>query len=108
MKDTLDASKFRSKEQIESLVMLERQRELMFEGKRWYDLVRRSMRDGETSFLSRQVLQKYSNNTSAIQDKFRKLDAIFWPYNVDELKVNKNLKQNPAIGSGESGKKEKN
>ena len=108
MKDTLDASKFRSKEQIESLVMLERQRELMFEGKRWYDLVRRSMRDGETSFLSRQVLQKYSNNTSAIQDKFRKLDAIFWPYNVDELKVNKNLKQNPAFGSGESGNYEKN
>ena len=107
-KDTLDASKFRSKEQIESLVMLERQRELMFEGKRWYDLVRRSMRDGETSFLSRQVLQKYSNNTSAIQDKFRKLDAIFWPYNVDELKVNKNLKQNPAFGSGESGNYEKN
>ena len=108
MKDTLDASKFRSKEQIESLVMLERQRELMFEGKRWYDLVRRSMRDGETSFLSRQVLQKFSNNTSAIQDKFRKLDAIFWPYNVDELKVNKNLKQNPAFGSGESGNYEKN
>ena len=31
------------------------------------------------------------------------MDAIFWPYNIDELKVNKNLKQNPAFGSGESG-----
>lgn len=103
LKDTLDASKFNTKEGIETLVMKERQRELMFEGKRWYDLVRRSMRDGNTNFLVTQVLQKFTSNTSAIQNKFRKMDAIFWPYNVDELKVNKNLRQNPAFGSGESG-----
>ncbi len=29
------------------------------------------------------------------------MDAIFWPYHIDELKVNRYLKQNPAFGSGE-------
>ncbi|NPD91063.1 RagB/SusD family nutrient uptake outer membrane protein [Xylanibacter muris] len=103
LKDTLDASKFNTKDGIETLVMKERHRELMFEGKRWYDLVRRSMRDGNTNYLVAQVLQKFTSNTSAIQNKFRKMDAVFWPYNVDELKVNKNLHQNPAFGSGENG-----
>jgi hypothetical protein len=30
------------------------------------------------------------------------MDAIYWPYNLNELKVNPNLKQNPAFGSGEN------
>ena len=37
-----------------------------------------------------------------------KMDAIYWPYNNEELKVNKNLVQNPAFGSGENGSYEKN
>ncbi len=107
LKDTLDPKKYTSKADIENLVLEERHRELMFEGKRWYDLVRRSRRDGNTRYLSTQVLQKFSSNTSAIQDKLAKMDAVFWPYNVDELKVNKNLKQNPAFGSGENGNYDK-
>lgn len=102
LKDTLNPTKFATKVDMENLVMQERQRELMFEGKRWYDLVRRSRRDGNTSYLTTQVLQKFTTNTSAIQTQLSKLDAIYWPYNVDELKVNKNLKQNPAFGSGEN------
>jgi hypothetical protein len=30
------------------------------------------------------------------------MDAIYWPYNNDEIKVNKNLVQNPAFSSGEN------
>ena len=37
-----------------------------------------------------------------IQNFFRKMDAIFWPYSNDEVKVNTNLKQNPSYGSGEN------
>ena len=29
------------------------------------------------------------------------MDAIYWPYNNDEIKVNKKLVQNPAFSSGE-------
>lgn len=107
LKDTLDPKKYATKTDMENLVLQERQRELMFEGKRWYDLVRRSRRDGNTSYLTGQVLQKFTSNTSAIQDKLTKMDAIYWPYNVDELKKNKNLRQNPAFGSGESGNYDK-
>jgi hypothetical protein len=98
----LDWDKYSSKSLMRTLVLEERQRELMFEGKRWYDLVRRSMRDGNTSFLVGQAARKGSDGGTAISSKLSRLDAIFWPYHTDELKVNKNLKQNPAFGSGEN------
>jgi len=100
LKDTLKADDYTTKEKIENLVMAERQRELMFEGKRWYDLVCRSRRDGNTDYLRQQTLMKFTSNTSAISGKLGKMDYIYWPYNIDELKVNDNLKQNPAFGSG--------
>ena len=36
------------------------------------------------------------------QNKLKRIDAIFWPYNKNELQVNKNLQQNPAFGNGEN------
>ena len=95
-------SKYNTKSQMDNLVMEERQRELMFEGKRWYDLVRRSLRDGNTNYLIENVVRKGSDNASVVQSKLAKMDAIFWPYNLEELKVNKYLVQNPAFGSGEN------
>ena len=88
---------------MEELVLQERQRELMFEGKRWYDLVRRSQRDGNTRALVRAALRKVTTGSSLIQNKLTKMDAIYWPYNNDEIKVNKHLVQNPAFSSGEGG-----
>lgn len=108
LKDTLQANDYATKEKIENLVMTERQRELMFEGKRWYDLVCRSRRDGNTDYLRQQTLMKFTSNTSAISGKLAKMDYIYWPYNVDELKVNGNLKQNPAFGSGVDSSIEQN
>lgn len=92
---------YSTKSQMENLVLEERSRELMFEGKRWYDLVRRSLRDGNTSYLVQQVTRKGSDNASVVQAKLAKMDAIFWPYNLEELKVNPYLVQNPAFGSGD-------
>ncbi len=92
---------YSTKSQMENLVLEERARELMFEGKRWYDLVRRSLRDGNTSYLVQQVTRKGSDNASVVQAKLAKMDAIFWPYNLEELKVNPYLVQNPAFGSGD-------
>lgn len=101
LKDTLLLSSYNNKTQMEELVLQERQRELMFEGKRWFDLVRDAMRNENTKTLIARALQKYSSNTSVIQNKLLKLDAIFWPIHEDELKVNKNLKQNPVYGAAE-------
>lgn len=107
LKDTLLYSDYATKNQLEELVLLERQRELMFEGKRWFDLVRTSRRDGNTNTLINRTLQKYSSNTSVISSKLTRMDAIYWPYNSDELKVNPNLTQNPAYGTGEEGSYER-
>ena len=75
---------YSSKNLMANLVLDERQRELMFEGKRWFDLVRRSLRDGNTNYLVSQVMRKGSDNASVTQSKLAKMDAIFWPYNKDE------------------------
>lgn len=107
-KTDISYSAYSSKTEMTNLIYDERERELMFEGKRWYDLVRRSRRDGNTSYLISQVTRKGSDNASVVQSKLAKMDAIYWPYNKEELKVNKNLTQNPAFGSGDDTSYEKN
>lgn len=98
----LDIANYATKNSIVELVMQERQRELMFEGKRYFDLVRRSMRDGNTNYLANNVSNKNPSTASFVRAKMQNFDAIFWPINLEELKVNKNLHQNPAFGSGEN------
>ncbi len=100
-KDTLRMEDYGTKALMEELVMKERHRELLYEGKRWYDLVRRSLRDGNTLYLRTAVAQKGLENSSIVNSKLARIEAIFWPYNIEEIKVNKNLVQNPAFGSGE-------
>ena len=99
--DTLRRSDYSNKADIETLVLQERQRELMFEGKRWFDLVRVSQRDGNTLILKAAALQKATTGSGLISNHLTKMDAIYWPYNLDELKVNQHLVQNPAFSSGE-------
>ena len=101
LNDTLIRGNYSSKGDMETLVMQERQRELMFEGKRWFDLVRLSQRTGNTQTLASAALQKATTGAGLISNHLAKMDAIYWPYNLDEMKVNLNLVQNPAFGSGE-------
>ena len=104
--DTLRSSDYRTKAQLEDLVLKERQRELMFEGKRWYDLVRRCLRDGNTNVLQQAMSRREGTNSQYVQTFFSGdmgMHAIFLPYNDEETKVNPSLAaaQNPAFGSGE-------
>ena len=101
LSDTLVRSNYSTKGDMENLVLQERQRELMFEGKRWFDLVRLSQRTGNTQTLAAAALQKATTGSGLISNHLAKMDAIYWPYNYDEMKVNLNLVQNPAFGSGE-------
>jgi len=105
--DTLQKNDYGTKSQMENLVLQERQRELMFEGKRWFDLVRLSQRVGNTDMLTQAVLRKVTTGSSLISNRLTKMEAIYWPYNNDEIKVNRNLKQNPAFSSGEDESYEK-
>ena len=108
MVDTLKPASYMTKTAMTKLVMEERHRELMFEGKRYYDLVRQARRSGESTQLATTVSAKQSSGGGYVRNKLSKIDAIYWPYNLDELKVNPNLKQNPAFGSGENQSYSKN
>lgn len=85
-----------SKSDMFDLVYDARRREFLFEGKRWFDLVRRSRKEGDTDYLVDQVKEKYTENSSVATSKLGNMNAIYWPYNDDELDVNPNLTQNPA------------
>lgn len=101
LNDTLRRADYTTKSDMETLVLQERQRELMFEGKRWFDLVRLAQRTGSTQTLASAALQKATTGAGLIGNHLAKMDAIYWPYNLDEMKVNLNLVQNPAFSSGE-------
>jgi hypothetical protein len=105
--DTLKSSNYATKTAMAELVKRERQRELMFEGKRWYDLVRYAMRAGNTDPVISAVMHREDVNKEYSQNFFKKMDAIYWPYNTEEMKVNRNLVANPAFGSGENSSYEK-
>lgn len=87
-----------SADYMRDLLLGERQREFLFEGKRWFDLVRFAVRDGEYDLLRNAVRTKYSASGSA-SDLFPNENSLFMPYNKDELKkVNANgtvIPQNP-------------
>jgi len=89
---------------MEDLVLGERQRELMFEGKRWFDLVRLSLREGANDRMLSKVIPKFQENGPAIRIKLSSQDILFWPYSRDELKVNPSLSQNPAYDTDKSQK----
>ncbi|MBR5655201.1 MAG: RagB/SusD family nutrient uptake outer membrane protein [Prevotella sp.] len=90
-----------SKASMEELLMAERQREFMFEGKRWFDLVRMARRDGDNARLISLASRKYIENVNAIKIKLADPNIIYFPYAKSELKVNPLLKQNPAFDTGE-------
>ncbi len=86
-----------SQEQLRDAVFNERQRELMFEGKRYFDILRRIRREGNlNSIVSTYLMPKYANlDQSTVQTKLNTLNALYMPIHKDELKANKLLKQNP-------------
>lgn len=90
-----------SKLAMEDLVLEERQREFIFEGKRWFDLVRFARRDGNNTRLVNLVSRKYLENVNALKIKLADPNIIYFPYAKSELKVNPLLKQNPAFTNGE-------
>ena len=92
-----------SKEKMEDLLFAERHREFLFEGKRWYDLVRMSRRDGNTDRLVSYAIRKYRQDINVIKIKLTDPNYIYFPYAKSELKVNPLLKQNPAFDKGEDG-----
>ena len=100
---------------MEELVMEERLRELCFEGKRWYDLLRYNYRHTEgvnyNAILADQasfpanyrpmitLAARKSSDLSALYSKMPTEPYLYMPIREGELKVNPALKQNPVYSS---------
>ena len=112
--DTLLIENFKGKEAMELLVLAERERELCFEGKRWYDLVRfcyrhmegvdanRKMADMTDwpalySPMLRLIVRKYVNGGDAVSYKMKSEPYLYWPIQYSETLVNNQIKQNPVF-----------
>lgn len=92
--DSLKTKNFLNQRQMEYLVMAERQREFLCEGKRWFDLVRFAQRRGNTKDMLSLLIRKYSGNQKAIQAKLADMQSLFSPVYDNELKANYLLYQN--------------
>ena len=95
---TIATSGYSSKIALLELLYAERRREFLFEGKRWFDLVRWARHEGSTERLANFIAEKFTSGSSgsAIGNLRNNAMRMYWPYNYDEMKANKNLIQNPA------------
>jgi len=89
-------AEYQTQDGMRELVQKERRRELMFEGKRWFDLLRRCHRDGQTTDYIKKNVPAKGNSTGVIL--FVNYESLFWPYNKTELKANTALTQKPFYG----------
>ena len=104
---------------MENLVLQERARELCFEGKRWFDLMRYNYRHVEgvnyndilanqTSYVNNYdpmlslVVRKYSSGSSAMKARIPTEPYLYMPIADSEMKLNKKLKQNPVYTTKET------
>lgn len=122
--DTLKWGSFSSSvSQMEELVLAERLRELAFEGKRWYDLMRYSYRhmdgvDYTTTLASQEengaafaataksmldlVKRKLGSKGDAVAAKIGTEPRLYMPIPLRELKLSRLLKQTPGYSSDDN------
>lgn len=118
--DSLTFKTFNTKEKMEYLVLAERERELCFEGHRWYDLVRFAYRHmtgvNSKALLADQqswpaiyskmtdlVKRKYESGGDAVSYKLKSEPFFYWPIQESQIKVSQGaLKQNPVYKQEET------
>lgn len=87
-----------SRTSILSAILLERQKEFGYEGKRWYDLLRHASRDSyEDLYLITEMaeINTTADNYEAIMSYYSDTLSFYLPINQTELDRNSNLVQSP-------------
>lgn len=96
--DGLATSFAESKASMRQLILDERQREFMFEGKRYFDLLRLIKHDpSQFDYVTSNYLKpKYITlDAATVSAKLKSVDALYMPIKDTELKANHQLVQNP-------------
>ena len=102
------SNNFTSVDQMRKFLREERNRELMFEGKRFFDLIRYARRTGSTDIVKSLVPASKASGGASQNNGFPSYEHLFWPYNKNELKVNTLLQQKAIYGSETSDEIEMN
>ena len=87
-----------NQEAMRQLILDERQREFMFEGKRYFDLLRAIRKDPSRMelIISTYLKPKYvSLDQATVSSKLKDIDALYMPIKDTEMKANHQLVQNP-------------
>ena len=92
--DSLQVSNYSDKEALERLVLRERHRELLFEGKRWFDLMRFVRRKNDAKVMLSYISFKLTGNSMGVS-KMSVMDALYMPVLKSQIDINPNLTQNP-------------
>lgn len=78
----------------ETVVMDERRLEFCFEGKRWYDLLRKVRREGSPQKALEMLVAARSGDTKLFEARLSSIEAWYLPISKTEMNANPNLRQN--------------
>ena len=92
--DSLLFNNYNNKVSLEPLVLRERQRELLFEGKRWFDLLRLARRNSNPTVILAYISPKLTGDNIQ-SNKMSVMNALYLPILKSELIINPSLTQNP-------------
>ena len=79
---------------VEDAVLAERRREFCFEGKRWFDLLRKVRREGSTAKALSLLVSARSGDTKLFEARLSTIDAWYLPISKSEMNANPRLHQN--------------
>lgn len=92
--DSLLFTNYNNKGDMEKLVLRERQRELFFEGKRWFDLMRLVRRNNDPTAMLAYISPKLTGDNMQIK-KMSVMNGLYFPVLKSEIEINPLLTQNP-------------
>lgn len=87
---------------IEDIILEERARELAFEGKRYFDLLRMGRRNDysrKSAFIERIIQNVSPSQRFVLATKLSDPNGWYFPIHIDELEANINMVQNPYYES---------
>ncbi|GHT77105.1 membrane protein [Bacteroidia bacterium] len=100
---------YNSKQELADLILKEKQKEFLFEGKRWYDLLRTSRREADPMRVFNLFIERNLDPTygELIMAKYKNEWARYFPVPLHDMETNKLLVQNPFYITTIDGKPQK-